>query len=87
MQCDQRASICLSHGVEFFPHDVDRGCLNRVRVPKVDDVDYEFWVNVLEQIVPVVMLVDIRFDIGGFLEEQVGVHRGRLRPVHLRLGD
>ena len=46
--CNQRTSICFCHSVKFFLHDVDGGCSNGVWVPQIDDINNEFWVDVLK---------------------------------------
>ena len=63
MHCDQRTSICFCHCVKLFLHDVDRGGSNGVRVPKIDDINHEFRVDVLKQRVPLVVFFHVCFHV------------------------
>ena len=58
-----------------------------MRVPQVDDIDDELWVDILEQVVALVVLVHVSLDIRRLLQEEIALHRGRLGPVNLSLAD
>ena len=83
----QRAAIRLSHDVKLFFDDVDACSPDRVRVPKVDNVNYELRWDLLEQIVAMMVLINVTLDISGLLQEQVKVCWCCLCPVHLSLAD
>ena len=58
-----------------------------MRVPKVDNVHHELRWDLLEQIVAMIVLVNVAFDISGLLQEQMKVRWCCLCPVHLSLAD
>ena len=87
MQSDQRSAIRLGHRVKLLADDVYGGRLHWVWVPKIDHIDDELRIDVLEKVVAMVVLVHVAFDIGSLLHDQVCARRRRLRTVYLRLAD
>jgi hypothetical protein len=57
-----------------------------MRVPQIFDIDNELWWYTFEQVVTVVVLVDVTFDVCTLRQDQVGVRQSR-RSVDLDLAD
>ena len=58
-----------------------------MRVPEIDNINDELGRDFFEQIVAVMVLINVAFDIGGLLENQVVFTGRRLGPVDLSLVD
>ena len=58
-----------------------------MRVPEIDNINNELRRDFFEQIVAVMVLINVAFDISGFLEDQVVFTGCRLGPVDLSLVD
>ena len=85
MESHKRTSFGLCHNVELLFNHVNAGGLHGVWVPQVDGIYDKLGRDLLEKVVPMVMLVYVALNICRFLEEQVSVIWRCLSPIDLCL--
>ena len=87
MEGYERAAIRFGHNAVILFNYTDTGGWDGVRVPQIDDVNDEFGWNLFEQIVSMMMLVYVAFQICRLLKEEIRVGASGISAVYLGLPD
>ena len=87
MESDERAAIRFSHNAVILFNYANACSWNGVWVPQIDDINDKLWWNVSEEIVPMMMLINVAFQIWRLLKEKVCVGACCISSIYLGLSD